>query len=600
VGEPVWVDFGPGCLVVLFGDASQRVQLWDVAGPEPVRRCEVADCDRRGHWDFRARDRLMAVSHRNGSIDVYATDTGRLQNHLEARGIARGARPHLHPTAPVVTVCSYYSPLLQVRDLGTGAVLLPLELPWQGTADCAWSPDGRMLAVSDGNDGLIHLYAFDPAAPRLCLRRVLHAPENGGGTLTFNPAGDRLATRGWGNRVHLFDVDTGRSLFTTHALIAPSTEAVRFEPTGCRLGAARFGLRQDQIGLWSVADAREYRALVHDSPVRPTSDPPDRWWPAVHPGGRLAAWGFPDGVALFDLESGRQMEVIKIPGGDGRACFDGDGNLLTNTYAGFFRWPVRPDPTRPAGFTVGPPERLPFHPGNRQIRASHGGRVIAQAMFKGYDMERYAGGWVLHPNAPQPRRVEAGVGNNWTSVSPDGRWVAFGVPPYGIKVYESATCERMWQSPPDRHYHCCFSPDSQHLVTDNGGRAYKVGTWEPGPHLGPGVPWDVSPDNRIVVLGQEDGVYRLVELATGHELARLEDPDQNAGAALFTPDGMRLVVAAKDGLRVWDLRRIRAELVKLGLDCDFTPYPSLPPEQPIPPLTVRLDHTNFTVPTRLP
>jgi WD40 repeat protein len=598
VGEPVWVDFGPGRLIVLFGDSSKRVQLWDVAGPEPVRRCEVADCDRRWHWDFRARDWLMAVSHRDGSVDIYATDTGRLQDHLEARGIARGARPRLHPTAPVVTVCSYYSPLLQVRELGTGAALLSLKLPWEGTADCAWSPGGRMLAVSDGNEGLIHLYAFDPAAPSLCLRRVLHAPENSGGTLTFNPGGDRLATRGWGNKVHLFDVDTGRSLFSTHALIATAGEAVRFGPTGRRLGAARVGPHQDQIGLWSVADAREYRALVHDGPVRPTSDPPDRWWPAVHPGGRLAAWGFPDGVAFFDLESGREVEVMKIPSRDARACFDGAGNLLTNTYAGFFRWPVRPDPAQSGGLIVGPAERLPFHPGNRQIRACHDGRVIAQAMFNGYGMERYCGGWVLHPNAPEPRRVEAGVGNNWTSVSPDGRWVVFGQPPYGIKVYDSATCERVWQSPQDKHYHCCFSPDSQLLVTDNNGRAYAVGTWEPGRHLGPGIPWDVSPDSRFVVLGQEDGVYRLVELATGRELARLEDPDQHAGAALFSPDGTRLVVATKDGLRVWDLRRIGAELANLGLDWELPLYPSVSPEQSIPPVTVGVDYTNFMVLTK--
>jgi hypothetical protein len=94
-------------------------------------------------------------------------------------------------------------------------------------------------------------------------------------------------------------------------------------------------------------------------------------------------------------------------------------------------------------------------------------------------------------------------------------------------------------------------------------------------------------------MGQEHRVYRLVEPATGGELARLEDPDQNAGAALFTPDGTRLVVATKDGLRVWDLRRIQAELVKLGLDWDLSPYPP-PPEQPISPLTVGVDYTNFT------
>jgi tetratricopeptide (TPR) repeat protein len=101
------------------------------------------------------------------------------------------------------------------------------------------------------------------------------------------------------------------------------------------------------------------------------------------------------------------------------------------------------------------------------------------------------------------------------------------------------------------------------------------------------VPWDVSPDSRLVVLGQTDGVYRLVELATGRELARLEDPDRIASPAVFTPDGTRLVVSAAGGLRVWDLRRIRRELAKLGLDWDAPPYPDAAAGSPGP-LEVRV------------
>jgi len=132
-----------------------------------------------------------------------------------------------------------------------------------------------------------------------------------------------------------------------------------------------------------------------------------------------------------------------------------------------------------------------------------------------------------------------------------------------------ATGRLTWQSPPSKTEYCRFSSDGQWLLT--AGRAYAVGTWEPGPQLGPGTPWDLSPDGRVVVLGQTDGVYRLVELTSGRELLRLDDPDQVAGPALFSPDGTRLVVAAPDGFRVWDLRRIRSELAKLGLDWDAPP-----------------------------
>src|SRR5262249_5586393 len=117
---------------------------------------------------------------------------------------------------------------------------------------------------------------------------------------------------------------------------------------------------------------------------------------------------------------------------------------------------------------------------------------------------------------------------------------------------------------------------------NNGGRAYRVGTWEPGPELGVGLPWDISPDSRLVVLQLPEGIYRLVERATGRELARLEDPEQNASPAGFTPAGPRLVVRAFDGLRVWDLRRMRVRLPRLGFDWEAPPHPEARATSPAP------------------
>ena len=577
LGQPALARFGPGRLLFIHGYSGGRFQLWDLTGSKPALRLNeqnIALC-----WSFRPNDGQFALCRNDGTITVHALKTAAVRHRLAA-GNLKATWVALHPAAALVAASSYHANLLQVRDLASGAVLVSEVLPWRGSAECAWSPDGCLLAVSEGDGGRVQLYAFDPVARKLQATHMLQALGNGGTALQFNPAGDRLVVRGWNDKVHFFDVHTGRLLLTTPALSPVSRNDIplRFDARGERLAAVRVGKQQERVGVWSVAEGREYLALGHAN-----NDPEiSHGRPAIHPGSRLGAQGLHDGVGLFDLNTGRELAFLKIPGKTGCVCFDGVGNLLSNSSGGFFRWPVRPDPTRPHRLFVGPPERLPFNPGTSEIAASHDGRVVAQSMWRGYGMLPFAGGWILSPNSQKPRWVEPGWSAGKCDVSPDGRWAAFGA----LGAYETATGRRVWNCP-DGNSYCRFSADGRWLLTDSdGGRVYAVPTWELGPRFGPGCPWDLSPDGRLVVVGETDGIYRLVELATGRELARLEAPDQVYGPAVFSPDGTCLVVGADDGLRVWDLRRLRAGLAMLGIDWEAPPYPAAPVESALLEVTV--------------
>ena len=161
--------------------------------------------------------------------------------------------------------------------------------------------------------------------------------------------------RGWNNKVNLFDVHTGRLLFTTPALPSATRNdlPLRFDPTGVRSARRDVGKQQERLGLWSVADSREYRALGrafvrHESGL-----------PAIHPGGRLAAQSLSEGLALYDLETGRELAFVNVPRGAGSLYFDGAGNLLNNGVDGCFRWPVRPDSARSGHWTLGHPPGTP-------------------------------------------------------------------------------------------------------------------------------------------------------------------------------------------------------------------------------------------------
>jgi eukaryotic-like serine/threonine-protein kinase len=577
LGEPVQPVFGVGRVLGVRGLSSRRFQLWDLAASEPVLRFDERGVD---SVRFRQNGRLVALGHRDGSISVYDASAGRRVWRLAPSEIVEGIRAELHPSLPLVAAVSYVHRVVQVRDLKSGAIVATAVPPWsKGNGDTAWSPDGRVLIVTEGDGGRIQQYAFDPGSSSLRPIRTINGPELGAPKVVYSPTGDRFVCRGWNGKVALVDAVSGQVLFTTHAQYGAS---LRFDRTGRRLAGARVGEENERIGLWSVADGREYRALVDDRAGEAIDHNPDSPVPSIHPGGRLAAAAGRDVVVLFDLEAGRSVAHL-IQGEQPRpftqTAFDGAGNLLTNGFAGAFRWPVVKQESHPTPsgadlpreqLRIGPPERLPFHPGNRNIAASLDGRVIAQAMYAGYGMGKYAGGWILHPGTAQPRQVDSGAGIVCASVSPDGRWVAFGVNQGGIRVYNSDSCVRVLQSPAKHGDYCRFSPDGRWLLTNvDGGQVYSVDTWRPGPRLGPGTPWHATAD--LAVLGQANGIYRLVELTTGRELARLEDPEQGTGAAAFTPDGLQLVVTAQNGLRVWNLRRIREELARLGLDWDGPP-----------------------------
>jgi serine/threonine protein kinase len=307
-GEPVEAQFGPGDFLAVYIRPSHRFQLRELSGAEAVLRFEE-----RGicTWRFRDDGRLVALSHLDGAISVYEIASGKRVYRLAPAQIVRGLDAHLHPAAPFVVCNSYHYHDVQVRDLRSGAVVATVVPPWRLGSYACWGPDGRTLLVTEAEGGIIQEYAFDTAAPALRLIRSIQGPIMGGAELTFNPAGDRFVRRGWGNAVVLFDADSGQELFRTHSQSpASNSTLLRFDPTGQRLAGARVGDRKDRIGMWSVADAREYRSLPFAGNA--INNNIGQFSAAIHPAGRLAAVGSTEGVVLFDLETGRLLDPMSL------------------------------------------------------------------------------------------------------------------------------------------------------------------------------------------------------------------------------------------------------------------------------------------------
>jgi WD40 repeat protein len=211
--------------------------------------------------------------------------------------------------------------------------------------------------------------------------------------------------------------------------------------------------------------------------------------------------------------------------------------------------------------------------------------VIASAQGWGAFVQRQELGDRLIRLSPHP--------SAWfVAVSPHGDWIAtgcFGFADVYVKVWNGRTGAHVVDLPVEGSSLVGFSPDGNWLATNGGGcRLWRVGTWQEGPKI-QGREFAFSPDSRVLGVESGLGAIRLVDPETGREYARLEDPNHDRARCLaFSPDGTQIAVTTGDSAAVhlWDLRAIRAELDKRGLDWELPAFPPADAQTDNPPLRV--------------
>jgi serine/threonine protein kinase/WD40 repeat protein/tetratricopeptide (TPR) repeat protein len=567
---PVFSHSGRYLVLVRNGALSE---LWARGETEWVRRLTLANVK---NVCFRRDDGLVALSHGDGSLGVYDPSTAERKYFLAPEKIGDGLKVDFHPTDPVLVCASYFSAIIQIRDLRTGKVLASHD----GNHPCnpIWHPDGRRIIVPDGEGGKIQDLVWDPAVRSLRLWRTLEVETNGT-AVELDPGGTRLAAIGWDAVMHLFDYESGRPLFQ-----APSAwrcTLPRFSPDGHRLAGA-VERQGGKLGVWRIGDGRDYRTLFHE----PAAESLGFESVAVHPGGRLLATGAPRvGVELWDLESGRRLVDLPQPGAKGvHVAFDRSGALYMTSWEGTFRFAVRPNGAD--GYAVGPPELLPFGRGHSELAVSSDGLVRAKGYGYGYGEGPYAGFWAQVGERAVPVSLQNGVSGAHVAVSHDGRWIAGGRHNGGVQIWKVTTGRPEWVAElPGIGPFCRFSPDDRWLWTSlDGGRLFSVGDWSTGPEC-PGIHAAFAPAGDMLATTHPTGVVILSDLRTGGILARLEDPGlEFSGVPAFSPDGTRLILpigGRGKGVHIWDLGRIRRALREMDLDWDLTELPSGPEQRPL-------------------
>ncbi|HXY34945.1 MAG TPA: serine/threonine-protein kinase [Planctomycetaceae bacterium] len=535
--------------------APTAVHVWQLDGPtlRPILSDPKARCA-----DFRGSQQV-ALGYQDGSIGLFELPSARQLSRLAPDTIAHSIMIALHPTEPLVAAASYIDRVVQLRDIRTGKVLAS-ESQIDRPLALAWHPEGRTLAVAN-NQRQIRLYDRKTWRAYRTLESELYATS-----IAFDPVGDCLAANEYGSKMELLRVATAERL-----MLATSTPSVcRFSRDGLRLAG---GVQAGKLGTWRVAASQEFRTLARSKPL-----PKNGHYigVALHPDGRMLACAMSDGFGLWDLENGVEIGFIPSNWGNSRVLFEPSGSLLTLSFTGLSRWPIRKSSEPMGALSIGPPEPLPL-PNGSDLEQSRNGRVTVSCDRAVSTQQPYAGGWILHGDqTKQPIRLDPGTDVSHIAVSPDGRWVVTATHVIGLAKIWDARDGRfvrqlaVWGATLPR-----FSPDGHWLSTRlDGGRLFAVGTWQPGPRLGEDAVF--APDSKLAAVPAPAGL-RLVDVASAHEVAVLEDPTLDPIIhAVFTPNGTRLVAMSLTGIHIWDLRLIRQQLQEMGLDWDRPEFPPSP------------------------
>ena len=607
------VFFAPdGKTLVTAGGAAR---VWDTATGRLLRSFDagwvvVPSPDGRtlfaaGYGFLRAIDGVTGRELRRVALDLSVLpDRLAISPDGKALAVLIGFRNQMHRQKDLST--------LILLDADTLAARWRIEKGPPYTEELAFSPDGRLLAISGPAEGARRFGMMEPKASTIRLLDVAGGAEVrripvegfGVGSLAFAPDGQTLAA-GVGDRtVRLYDPATGRERLPRlgrERAVPPSPEGkgqlkgfgaakgfeeakarepsfLAFSPDGKLLASGLEDLGYygglidvPPITLWDVAAAREVHRLAgQQRGITSLAFSPD--------GRTLAASGANPAIRLWDAATGR--EVDQRPGHpdgiDSLAVSAADGTVFTAGQADglVIQW----DPAD--GRSLGQLDVRPQMFDGMAISAD--GRTLLIGDPFGPVV------WDVVARKERCRINDKDLHERFVrpSVAPDGRTVSS-----GLSVWDAANGRRLvtmkrggWQTNP-------YTTDGRRLIAveQDGVHVWEIATGKEvaRPIRAELIGWfnaAISPDGRLVAVGnvnksqhrfpnrpepKTDPAIRIWELASGKPVARLMGHTAQSCDLAFSPDSRMLASVSGGhpqgqrtgdrGLRVWDIATGRQE-----------------------------------------
>jgi WD40 repeat protein len=556
-------------------------RLWKLDRPELV---EVGLADYSSFWcSFDSSSNRCALAYPDRTIRLVELAAVKpTERVLRARGSGGGGLAWC-PRQPLLAVWGS-TDACQLIDVESGALRGELRIP-ANIIWVDWHPDGEVLAIA-GADRKIYLR--DSRTGRDILP-ALEGHREPGIACRFSHAGDWLVSDDWSTMLRVWNTRSGQQILTYGGASANP----QFSRDDGLLGHIETG---KDLKLMRCFQGKALRTL------RRTAGPGfgGRHGRACSDDtGRLLVVPSAREVILVDVARGRESAVLAIPDNYPFRFDPQDGSLWTCGTHGLLRWPIRRDGIDGREMRIGPPERLSSSEQFEGWGVSRNSLVLAMPEMP--DRSR-ASLWDRSSNRVVPVGPQEDVRS--CAVSPDGCWVATGSHSLqegnGAKVWDARSGQHVADLPVGGLCRVDFSPNGKWLVTTSGHcRLWEVGTWREGATLASRADdprHAFAADEKLLALGGELGVVRLVNPDTGQERARLTIPEADRLVpSCFTSDGRQLAVFGQmsEALYLFDLAKLRAELRELGLDWDDAPLtPVSFSDDPIEPIHVTVDLGN--------
>jgi len=360
------LEFSPDgrFLLLSCGPNGSRTEILDLYRKESILRLDEPLFRAA---DFSKDNRFVAISYEHPADNwpIYIFD---LESKKKIASFGHGSLPYylqFHPKESNLLLSSDTSPVVRVWDWQTGEAVQSFPHP-SGVLGIDWDPEGNIVATGCA-DNKVHLWEMDTGRERAALVGHEWAVNQVG----FSADGKFLISHGSEGVLRLWDPDAERELISkpVYGWCYP------FCRTGNQLG---FVVRSGTLGILEATEGHGFRLL------RSRLSPGGRCNSCdFSPDGRLLVSGHPDGILIWDVKAGKEIGEIPQAHCDRFVVFDSKGtNLFLSSSQGVEEWTLA-EPSSSGAVTLSYRRRFPLGAPLGHILLSGDGRTLGIRGFDG-------------------------------------------------------------------------------------------------------------------------------------------------------------------------------------------------------------------------